>query len=716
MALIDYSWQKAANAKPRLSGHVQVERHFYRGRLWYVLYDQASGRSHRITPAVHHLLCLMDGERTLEQVWEVRQKEDENAPSKDEILRAFSQLQTAELLHGKAAPGAAMQEERRKTWKRLRRRQRYGSPLSVRIALWDPDKFLVRMLPGLRMLFSPLGLLIWLGMVLWGTVLAAQNWEDLTHDVADHVLAPDNLIIMFFLFPAIKLLHELGHAFTARRWGGEVHEMGILFLVFMPIPYVEASSASAFVDKRARMAVSGAGIMVELFVAALAMMLWVSAEPGLVRAMAYNLMFIASISTLLFNGNPLLRFDGYYLLADALEIPNLGPRANRYIGYLFQRYLLGVKGVPSPAESRGEAGWLLFYGVAAFCYRIFISVVIILFVAGKFFIFGVFIAVWAAYLMFLAPLIKNIRYLLTSPVLRGRKRRAVLVLGVLASVLFLCLFRLPVPVWRNAQGVIWPPEQSQVRTGVPGFCQEVPVRTGDRVEAGTPLMVLADEQLETEYRVLQSRLDELEAKYKSLWRGKNRSAARMLRDKIDTVEADAARKEEMLKKLVVRSPQAGRVYLPNHDRILGRFLPQGELVAHVVEPPVNIIRAVVEQEDIALVRQGRKLGEGVEIRLAERPQQVYSAVIVQAAPAASKRLPHRALGTYGGGPVPVDPTDEEGLRAYEAVFQFEVRLPDGVPAAAIGGRAYLRFYHGKESLVSQWYRSVRQLFLRRFAI
>src|SRR6185503_545443 len=128
----------------------------------------------------------------------------------------------------------------------------------------------------------------------------------------------------------------------------------IMLLVLSPVPYVDASSAWAFQDKRKRMMVGAAGIAVELFLGSLALFVWLAVEPGAVRAVAYNVMLISGVSTLLFNGNPLLRFDGYYVLADAIEIPNLGTRANRYLGYLFQRYVLGVPDAESPAQSAGE--------------------------------------------------------------------------------------------------------------------------------------------------------------------------------------------------------------------------------------------------------------------------------------------------------------------------------------------------------------------------
>ncbi|MDM8557936.1 hypothetical protein [Candidatus Parabeggiatoa sp. HSG14] len=711
MALLDYSWQKAANIKPRLSSYVQVERHFYRGKPWYVLYDKTSGRCHRFTPAVYQLIFLMDGERNLQKVWELLQKK-ENSPSKDEILNLLSQLQVAELLHGETAPDITVLEERQQNWKRLRFRQRYGSPFSIKFALWDPDKFLKHFLPYLQILFSPLFFFFWLGIVFYGIVLAAQNWQPLTHDIADYVLAPSNLIIMLLLFPVIKFLHELGHAFTVKQGGGEVHELGILILVFMPLPYVEASSASAFPDKKARIIVSAAGIIVELFIAALAMILWVSVEPGLVRAMAYNVMFICSISTILFNGNPLLRFDGYYLLSDAIEIPNLTSRATRYMGYLFQRYLLNIKELPSPAESLGEAGWLLLYGVAAFIYRIFISAVIVFFVASQFFFVGVLVALWAIYLFLISPLIRNIRYLFTNPTIKNRKIRLIFVLGTIVTTLIYYLFWLPAPFWSNAEGVIWLPEKAQVRVGTSGFCYELWAKHGQQVAIDDKLITLKDDILEAQIRILQSRLKELKAKKRIASSNQDRVGFRMLQEQIKVVEADFNQHKKQQERLIVRSTLAGNIYIPNYDQLLGRFLHQGELIAYIVKPPLNTIKVVIQQKDIALMREITN----IEVRLAERLWQVYPAEIRQLVPEASYNLPSRALGTAGGGSIPVDPTDKEGMRAYEPIFQFEVHLPDEIPITGIGGRAYLRFYYDEKPLALQWYRSIRQLFLRHFDI
>jgi len=130
----------------------------------------------------------------------------------------------------------------------------------------------------------------------------------------------------------VKALHELGHAYALKHWGGEVHELGLMFLVFLPVPYVDATGSASFGQKWQRALVGAAGIIVELLLSAIALFIWLNAEEGLVRAFAFNVMVIGGVSTVFFNGNPLLRFDGYYILSDLVEIPNLGDRSKRYLG------------------------------------------------------------------------------------------------------------------------------------------------------------------------------------------------------------------------------------------------------------------------------------------------------------------------------------------------------------------------------------------------
>jgi len=705
------SWYRVAALKPRVRGHARIHRHDYRGQIWFVLQDPSSGRSHRFSAAAHTLIGLMDGDRSVQAIWDAASGQlGDDAPTQDEVIRLLGQLHAADVLNCDVPPDSLelfkrYQRQERQKWKR-----RLWSPLAIRIPLLDPERFLQRLLPLVRPLFGWFGLILWLVVVIAGLVLAGLHWTDITEDVVDRVLAPENLLLLWLIYPIVKALHELGHGFAIKRWGGEVHEMGIMFLVFMPVPYVDASSASAFREKGKRMLVGAAGMIVELFLAAAALLVWVNAEPGIARTIAYNVMLIGGVSMLLFNGNPLLRFDGYYVLADAVEIPNLASRATKYLGYLVKRYLLGARDLKSPASAPGERAWFLCYGIAAFAYRLFIMTVIILFVAEKFFFVGVLLAIWAITTQVVVPVGKAVCALFTDVNIRPRRARALTVVGTLLAALTAALFFAPAPLWTRAQGVVWVPEQGRVRAGTDGFVRRLLVAENARVAVGDPLVEMEDLFLQARVRVLVALLRELNARF-TAERIRDRVQAQMTRQEIASVSADLARARERVAELTVRSPADGVLVVPQAQDLPGRYLRQGQLIAYVADPDKTTVRVAISQEDVGLFRQRFRR---VDAMMADWQSQPLPALVERLVPAASTRLASAALGTSGGGSIPVDPRDPEGLQTLERVFEFDVALLEIPAAGHIGRRVHLRFDYGTEPLAYQWYRSLRQLFLRRF--
>ena len=193
-SLFSRSWYRVAGLKPRLRSHAEIHRHDYRDEVWYVLEDTSSGRCHRFSTAAHYLIGLMDGERTVQQIWDaavVRLGDD--APTQDETIRLLGQMHAADVLLCDLPPDSREIFERRERQDRQQLFQRLAQPLAVRIPLFDPDRFLTRWMPLVRPLFSWFGLVLWLGVVLVGAVLAASHWSELTHNMGDRVLAAHNL-------------------------------------------------------------------------------------------------------------------------------------------------------------------------------------------------------------------------------------------------------------------------------------------------------------------------------------------------------------------------------------------------------------------------------------------------------------------------------------------------------------------------------------------
>ena len=222
-----------------------------------------------------------------------------------------------------------------------------------------------------RSIISIPGLIVWLLVVGMGGYLVLSNSTELFAQ-SQGLLAPSNLIYLYLCLFFLKIFHELGHAAMTKRFGGEVHVMGVMFLVFTPLPYMDASSSWAFRNKWHRVLVGAAGMIVELFFASVAAWFWVYSGDEVVRSLAFNIMMIGSISSLFFNGNPLTRLDSYYILSDWLEIPNLAERAKRQWFYGIERFCYGVKDIFPPSHSFMEGFWLLLYGLMSFLYRILI--------------------------------------------------------------------------------------------------------------------------------------------------------------------------------------------------------------------------------------------------------------------------------------------------------------------------------------------------------
>ena len=349
-------------------------------------------------------------------------------------------------------------------------------------------------------------------MVLPALLLAAQHWQELGADASDRILAADNIVLLALVYLVLKALHEFGHGFAVKAFGGAVHEFGVMILVFAPLPYVDASAASAFRSKWRRALVGAAGMIVEVFFAALALYVWLAVEPGLVRALAFDAMVVAGVSTVVFNGNPLLRYDGYYILADLLEIPNLAQRATRYWGYLVDRYVFRTDGSKDFVATDGERIWLLLYAPAAFIYRQVVMLTIAMFIASQYLAVGVAIAIWSLFTGVALPIGKALWLVLASPRFHRNRTRAVTTTfgSILAAAIL--LFLIPAPFYTTTEGVVWLPENAVVRAGTDGFVRALLVEPGKIVTAGEALVESEEPTLKAELEILRARVAELETR------------------------------------------------------------------------------------------------------------------------------------------------------------------------------------------------------------
>ena len=680
----------------------------YRGNVWYVIKDDASGRFHRFTPEAYSLIGLMDGHRTLDDIWyHAGDQLGDDMPSQDEVIQLLSQLHRVDAIQTDVIPNVTELNDRRKKDRKNQILMVLKSPLALKIPLVDPEPFLNKTAGMSRFLFSLISGFIWLIAVIWALTQTAFHWPELTENLADRVLSAENLLLIWMIYPVVKLIHELGHAYAVKRWGGEVHEMGLMFLIFMPVPYVDASASAAFRNKYHRMLVAGAGIMVEAFIAALAMWVWVYSEPGILRSVAFNTLLIAGVSTILFNGNPLLRFDAYYVLSDYLEIPNLAQRGNKYIGYLWKKYLFFFKDEDSPAYVSSENGWLGFYAIASFAYRIFITFTIVIFVISELFFIGVLLAILAIYNMLGKPIMSIIKYLFTDRKVQKNRGRVASVITLVAVVLLTLLFIVPVPRMTVVHGVVSAPEESRVIAKSNGFIKQVEVNSGELVSKDQVLLRSENDALGAEVEQSVGRVKELMARYQAALGTNRQNEVEIISRELGQAKNELARGVEEQEFLNIKSPVEGRFHLALSVEPMDRFIPRGTLVGYVLKTGEYRVRAVVGQDDIQAVRGDVR---SVTVRAAEQFDIVMDASLTGGVPRAQKELPSAALSVDGGGEFALDPASQERVESFDPVFLFDLKLRDG--NYRIGERVYVRFEHSPEPIGYRIYRSFRRTLLR----
>ncbi len=708
------SWHRIASERPALRRDIRIQRQRHRGELGYVLSHPYSQQFFRIGPEAHEVVARLDGRRTVEELWqECLERHPETAPGQEAVIHLLGQLYRANLLQYR---GAADTEELLRRGEASRRqilRSRLANVLFARIPLLDPDRFLVRTLPVVGPLISRWGGLLWLGLVGWGASTAIGRATAL-RDQAQGLLSPDNLVLLYATMVGLKILHELGHAYCCRRFGGEVHAMGVMLMLFTPMPYVDATAAWGFRERWKRVLVGAAGMIVELAVAAIAVGVWSFTSPGVVHAIAYNVMFVASVSTLVFNLNPLLRFDGYYILSDLLGIPNLAARAQLQLRVMVERTLFGVVGETGPARTPGEAWALAAYALGSGVYRVVVFGGLLLLLSDRFFSLGLALAAIAAVVWALTPLVRLGLHLATSPRLARRRLRAIGVTVGIAGGLLGFLAGVPLPHHFRAPGLVESQQWTALHTGVDGEVVGWRATPGGRVETGQPIAELRNTELDLRERSARAELEEVEARIRQALQEAipNLKPLESVRDSIrvrlEQLERDRAG-------LVVRSPQAGIWFLPNPEELRGRWLSRGSPLGTVIDDREYRFRAVVPQEEADRLFDAP--WARAEVRLRGDSGRVLRTRDLQILPADRQRLPSAALGWRGGGSVAVSDRDPEGRAALEPFFEVRAPLtaPEGLSLRQ-GRSGVIRFDLPDEPLLRRWIRSLRQLLQRRHQV
>jgi putative peptide zinc metalloprotease protein len=715
------SWYRIASQRLALRADVIVQRQRFRGERWIVLQHPFASRYFRLRPAAWEFVARLAPDKTVEQVWlECVNRFPDEVPGQEAVLQLLSQLYFANLLHYAQADDSGQLFQR---YEKRRQREfagRFLNLMFMRFPLLDPDRFLQRTMPVVGRAISWIGAAVWLGFVILGLKVVADNFPSLRVQ-GEGVLAPANLPLLYVALVLLKTLHEFGHAYFCRKFGGEVHVMGIMLMIFTPIPYVDASSSAGFRERWKRALVGAAGMIVEVFIAALAALVWANTGAGTVHSIAYNVMFIASVSTLIFNANPLLRFDGYYILSDLLEIPNLSQRANGQLRHLWERHVFGIRASESPAHSRREAGWLVSYAICAGIYRVLVFSGVLLILADKFLLLGLLMVVVCAVSWVAVPIGRLFYYLAASPRLQRVRWRATAITAGLAVGVVVLLAVVPFPNHFRAPGIVQARDRMEVVNDVAGAVETVLAAPGSRVMRGQPLMQFRSPALELDLAETQAHYAEAEARLREALSRAN-ADLKPLQSRLDSVAERLAKLKADAAALTVRSQEDGIWVAPYLNDLLGRTLRRGTALGLVINPRAFEFVATVAQTD-ADAAFGRGAGsdapakaEGrAEIRLRGEAGALLTCGRWKIVPGGQQRLPSAALGWMAGGDVPVAANEPD--KASEPFFEVQAELPAAAQPALLHGRSgMIRFDLPAEPLLPRWIRRLGQLLQKRYQL
>ncbi len=708
------SWYRIANQSLSLRGGLKAHRQFFRGEKWYVLHDPYNNQFFRLRPAAWEFVARLGRTRTVEDAWkECLRLNPEEAPGQEEVIRLLAQLYHANLLAYTGSEDSLVLFKRFERQREREIRSRLVSFMFPRITLLDPDRFLAVTMPWVRWLFGWGGALLWLAVVALGAKAAVDGFGELV-DQGQALLAPGNWAWLYLALVLVKVLHEFGHAYACRRAGGEVHRMGVMFLIFTPLPFVDATAAWSLRSRRSRALVGAAGMLVELFLAAVAALVWSRTAPGLLHSLCYNVMFIASVSTLIFNGNPLLRFDGYYILSDLLDIPNLHERSMRQVRFVMERYLFGVKEARSLARSRSEATQAFVYAVLSLSYRIAVFGSVILFVADRMLVLGMLLAAGFFLAWVVVPVVRFLHYLASAPELGRRRGRAFAVSAAILAAIVLLVRIIPFPQTFQAPGVLEGDPFSRVYAEAPGFLAAAGLAPGAPVAKGAVVAELRNPELDFELCAAEARLAELDAYER---RALQESAAdlaplRALRASIEGQRGQLLRRK---KELTVLAPQDGRWGGEELAPRIGMWLNKGEELGLLVSGPPFVFRAVVSESEASRLFNRQILR--AELRFVGQAGVVVAVAAYDVIPAERRELPSEVLGWQAGGEVRTDPRSASGAVSAEPFFEVAARVgaaPGATLRHGLAGR--IRFELPADTLWNQWSRKARQFLQARYRL
>lgn len=621
---------------------VFVPQHF-RGKLYYHVENKSTGQFYRIGLSEYLFVSQLDGETTFAEALQVSAQQSKQPLSQPDAVSLYQWLIRVGLGSVQDAPSRSAGEQVPATYDRRR-----WNPFWIKIPLLTPDALVANWYAKLKWVFSFPMVCAYALLIVAASLLLMVNFDRFMENSAA-IFSPWNWLWLFVFWIGLKVAHELAHALVCKGYGGEVRECGIIMILLAPMAYVDVTSSWRFNSKWKRIHVAIAGVCFEILIAAVGVIGWCVSESPLATQLFFDLVVIASVSTLLFNMNPLMRFDGYYILSDMLEIPNLYSQACQFTRGL-ARWLFFGDSMTSGHEV-GAPWWTIrIYGLLAAAWRITVTFGLLLVASTFFHGMGILLAAFALLSWYGRP-VKNILIELAHRFHENRNSviRAVAVsIGILAICTASYLW-IPSPVMLTSPGIVEYADISSVRAAVPGFIAKIYVSDGQFVGPGAKLIEIRNELIEQEYSDLSRQIDQCQIRHKMTIDRHQTAETQIQQRKLIGLHERLSQVKKQVQGLTVYSPKAGKVVARQLQNRLGDYVTVGQELVNIGRENRKEIRLSVGQKAANLIDP--RLGRSVPVRIGSRRK--TWGTLDQLNPRASTDILDPALGSHVGGTIAV---------------------------------------------------------------
>lgn len=627
----------------------------------YVVKDPIAMKYHRMRPDEYFVFELLDGTRTLEELRDAYQ--DRFQPQKvtpaelNQLIFRFHQS-------GLTVSDAPLQGDRLREKKAKQQRQKWiqhiTGVLFIRFPGVDPEPLLRRLYPVVRPLLSPVGMAAAISLAVVAAVVCATRWETFAGEfpAMNQWISTRAVLILAAVIGGTKILHELGHAVTCKHFGGECHQIGPMLLVFTPALYCDTSDSWMLPSRYQRAAVGLAGIGTEVILASIATLVWASTGSGIVHYVSMNVMLVCSVSTVLFNANPLLRYDGYFVLSDLVDVPNLAEKSRKRLAGRTNQWLLGVDELSPEPISVIEEFWLLFYASAAFVYRWSLTLLILYVIATLLRPYGLesvglTLCVFAAGGMLFAIARGPVSFFRNPSRRKQLRMNRVAVSSIVAAVLVL-IAMVPLPSGVSADAKIVPGSETPIYVKTSGVLRELSLQPGDLIREGDVIARLTNADVELQYVTIAGRHQTQTAVVAAMRRAaldspeianELPSQEALLSDLQQQLTTHTARRDG----LTITSPASGRLIAaprrgdehdansqsrlvywsgyPTDPRNQNCFLEPGHELASVLRDDQWDAEIILSQSDVQRIA----VGAGVKLALEAMPSKRFHGSVIEIA-------------------------------------------------------------------------------------